>query len=337
MNCEQVRELLSAYHDGELDSLSGKARAAGMTIGRSEVPAASAVPLTRRIRDHLADCESCSCDLRSYERLRDLVSSQPTHQYSPPAWESIEVAISSGTTLATGSAKDSSTPATVTIPDGLERPVVSASPLKKARRWAISGLLSLAASALLLFSLRTLPHGNDTVANQPMIAMINLQPVMELFKTDPAQALETLANQHPTEDSSPTIAASEMTNPMVVQASMNGGRLPGNAQLVSTKLIKFPYCKCPEGACTCGPGGCQCVACVCQRPDGSTYLVLEHCKSQSITFGDLPVRLVKRGDRHLQQVEIDGTMAISWEQMGDRMTAIGLRSDDEIDMLLALN
>ena len=78
------------------------------------------------------------------------------------------------------------------------------------------------------------------------------------------------------------------------------------------------------------------MACFCQRPDGSTYLVLEHCKSQSVTFGDLPVQLVKRGDRHLQQVEVDGTTAISWENMGERMTAIGLRDNVEIESMLAL-
>ena len=87
----------------------------------------------------------------------------------------------------------------------------------------------------------------------------------------------------------------------------------------------------------CGPGGCNCVACLCERPDGSTYLVLEHCKSQSVTFGDLPVQLVKRGNRHLQQVEAQGTTAISWEQDGERLTAIGVRGPQEIDMLLARN
>ena len=98
------------------------------------------------------------------------------------------------------------------------------------------------------------------------------------------------------------VAEAEFGRPTFLQASMKRNALPGNARMVSTKLIQFPYYKCLNGACTYGPGGCNCVACFCERPDGSTYLVLEHCKSQSVTFGDLPVQLVKRGNRHLQQV-----------------------------------
>jgi len=44
-----------------------------------------------------------------------------------------------------------------------------------------------------------------------------------------------------------------------------------------------------------------------------------------ITFSNLPMTIVKHGDRQLQQVEVEGTTAIPWEQDGERLTAIGLR------------
>ena len=67
------------------------------------------------------------------------------------------------------------------------------------------------------------------------------------------------------------------------------------------------------------------------------FLVLEHCKSQSISFGGLPVRVVDRGHRLLQEVIINGSHTVSWERAGGRLTAIGLRNAAEIETLLASN
>ena len=77
------------------------------------------------------------------------------------------------------------------------------------------------------------------------------------------------------------------------------------------------------------------MACICERPDGSTYLVLEHCQSQAVSFGDLSVRLVNRGDRKIQQVMVDGTHTISFDQEGGTVTVVGLRGDTEIESLFA--
>ena len=314
MNCEDAREALSAYFDGELN---------GDAYVRHE-----------EIRDHFAECEACAESLSSYEQLRQLVSAKVEVQLTPPSWESILLRLddTSRTALAASSdhahervRKDAASDLSFTVT------------VSKTRRMAIGGLLSLAAIALLYFSLNGSHQKVGNVVVQSGVATINLQPLLELFKSDSERALRTLTDQHPTVDVSPAKAQAEFGRPTFVQTSAKSNSLPGNAQLVSTKLMQFPFCKCPAGECTCGPGGCNCVACFCERPDGSTYLVLEHCKSQSVTFGDLPVQLVKRGERHLQQVEVEGTTAISWEQNGERLTAIGLRGSQEIDTLLAQN
>ena len=338
MICKQVRAALSAYFDGELDAkpVSRTALAADSEKidDRDAASAASDVPLTEQIRDHIASCQACTQELRLFEQLRQLVSVQPECQLPPPSWESIAMRLDtlSGMALAAGS--DAAVSAT-------QEPAAIAQPrtihATNLRRTAFAGLLTLAASVLLFFSLRgSHPDGGDAVV-QAGAATLNLRPLLELFKTDSARALKTLTDQHPTVDVSLAKAEAEFGRPTFIQSSAKSNTLPGNAQLVSTKLMQFPFCKCPAGECTCGPGGCNCVACFCERPDGSTYLVLEHCKSQSVTFGDLPVQLVKRGERHLQQVEVEGTTAISWEQNGERLTAIGLRGSQEIDTLLAQN
>ena len=50
MNCEQVRDSMSAYFDGEL-------------IGVADAH-------YEETRDHVASCESCAKELRSFEQLR---------------------------------------------------------------------------------------------------------------------------------------------------------------------------------------------------------------------------------------------------------------------------
>ncbi len=310
MNCEQACELMSAYFDGELESGAGGTR--------------------DEVRDHLAACIDCAGKLRSFEQIRLLASSQKSGQRVPPPWEMIAVRLVEISSAASSAGTDHASI------DGTKSAVSILQQMRN-RRLALGGLLALAASAILFFSLRgTSPHESRST-NQASVATLDLQPFMELFNTDSDKAMATLASQHPTTDVTLATAEAEFGRPTFVQRSASSNSLPGKAQLVSTKLVQFPYCKCPKGACTCGPGGCSCVACVCQRPDGSTYLVLEHCKSQSVTFGSLPVQIVRRKDRDLMQVEADGTTAISWEQNGERLTAIGLRGFQEIDTLIANN
>ena len=332
MRCEQVSEMLSAYFDDELEmhSVSGKAQVTGSDVvdGIDGEPADRAFPLAERIRDHLSGCEACASRLRSFEQLRYLALSQSASQLCPPSWQSMSTRLDKLCEPAPGAGSEVVTrfqeTAESDMPHGW-------------RRIAMGVLLALAASFLLFLGLRTPQRQNDPSLADVSVATLNLQPIIELFESDAEKAIKMLVSQHRSVEVSPTHAANEMGGTMMVQEVIDKGPLPGDAQLVSTKLMQFPYCKCPEGACTCGPGGCQCLACICQRPDGSTYLVLEHCKSQSVTFGDLPVQNVKRGDRHLQQVEVQGTMAISWERMSGRVTAIGLRNDDEVKAMLAMN
>tara|TARA_A100001391_G_C5051920_1_gene273671 strand:+ start:1444 stop:1644 length:201 start_codon:yes stop_codon:yes gene_type:complete len=66
-------------------------------------------------------------------------------------------------------------------------------------------------------------------------------------------------------------------------------------------------------------------------------MLVEKCKSQKVSFGDLPVQLVRHGDKTLQVAKSGDGIAVSWEGSQSRMTAIGLRDASELDVLLAAN
>ena len=63
--------------------------------------------------------------------------------------------------------------------------------------------------------------------------------------------------------------------------------------------------------------------------------MFEQCKSQAISFGDLPAQIVKRDGREIQQVTVNGTKAISFNRDNGKVTVVGLRNDAEIDSLFA--
>ena len=263
------------------------------------------------IKLHLAECRECSDCLCCYQQLRDLATSQSEPPKVAPKWEIIakrldEKAHSKG--------------------------VLRSSSIRENFRFVVGTLAALAASLILMIGFYSNKSSTIERTSHASVASIDFKPVIDLFQKDPMLALSHLSEQFVGKEVSIEKAESSFGRPVFAKSAM-----AGNARLVSTRMLSFPFCKCPEGQCTCGPGGCNCVACVCQRPDGSTYLVLEHCKAQGVTFGDLPVQIVSRGSQKLQQVTVNGLTTISWEGNGGRLTAIGLKNEREIDTLLAVN
>lgn len=314
-DCRFVREHLSAYMDGEL-----------------------AEEQVAEVAQHLDGCDACSSELAQFQQLGDMARQQAKvclHPFSlsgtasaagMPSWESIANRLDdSGTSLAAGASVD--------------QPQHQAIQSLHSMSWKwIGGMaVSLAASVLFLIMLRPVTNNQPIRTDQASVATLNLQPLLEMFGYDSQLALDQLTRQFETKEVDLEQAEISFGRPTFVSMASRENPLPGNATVASTKVLSSPFCKCPVGECVCGPGGCGCVACVCERPDGSTYLVLEHCKSQSVSFGDLPVQLVNRDGRQIQQVTVDGTQAISFERPTGRITVVGLRGDHEITSLLASN
>lgn len=301
MNCNSVREQLSAYMDGEMS------------------PAMAA-----QVERHLSGCELCTKELAGFKQLSHVVRVHVERSGQPPAWETIAAKLDvSGSTLAAGSS---------TTGRKLEPALVHSS-----RRWRTiaAAIVALAATVLIVANMMTPHDETHPTTNQASVAAVNLQPVLELFQKNGTAAMDALASQFTLKDVALADADADFGRATYVSTAAKANRLPGDAMVASTKTFSFPFCQCPKGQCTCGSGGCHCVACVCERPDGTTYLVLEHCKSQAVNFGDLPVQLVMRGDREFQQITIDGSETISFDRPSGKITVVGLRGESEIETLLA--
>ncbi len=307
-DCSFVRDHLSAFMDGELVSTTAE-----------------------KVRQHLTTCDSCSHELAEFQQMSTLVSGSALDAginariSRLPAWELLEKRMTpSGMALTVGS--------------GIETRSAQGPAPTGSRNWTlIFGAVSALAASLLIIAGLSLPTGGDRSAvQQASVASINLQPVLESFQHDPEAALSRLTDQFTVKNIPLAEADADLGRTTYVNTAANENALPGGAKLASATLISLPFCKCPPGQCSC-TGGCNCVACVCQRPDGSTYLVLEHCKSQGVSFGDLPVKLVVRNGYQLQQVTMNGTQTISFDRPTGTITVVGLRSDAEIETLLASN
>lgn len=307
-DCSFVRDHLSAFIDGEL-----------------------AATTVEKVEHHLATCQACGHELAQFRQLSDLVSSSSldsgfrTKTSQLPPWELLEKQLNSSDTALTVSShvESHSTPS-------------PANTGSRNRTLMVGAVSALAASLLVIANLWH-PNGGDLSAvQQTSLASINLQPVLESFQHDPAEALNRLGDQFTVKHIPLAEADTDLGRTAYANAAAKDNTLPGGARIASATLISLPFCKCPPGQCSC-KGGCNCVACVCQRPDGSTYLVLEHCKSQGVNFGDLPVKLVVRNGHQLQQVTMNGTQSISFDRPTGTITVVGLRSDAEIETLLASN
>ncbi len=270
MNCNIARDQLSGLLDKELS------------------PQQSA-----EIQQHLAGCESCAHELATFRKIGELSSLQ-TEPVSPPlAWEVLAKRLDESgqsTTLATRNTTD-------TYTSGIAKTPFRAR--SRSRNWKLfaGGLVALAASLLVFASLRPQSiemqssETHSATATAVDVATMNLQPLLEQLPHDAQQKLNQLTSQLTATEVAIEQADKTFGRATFVSTAFQRHSLPGEAKITATKILSFPSCKCLPGQCECSPGGCNCVACICQRPDGSTYLVLEHCQSQAVSFGDLPVRL----------------------------------------------
>ena len=302
MECQDAAAQLSAYFDDELAS-----------------------EMADRVNQHVESCQTCQAKLQSFAGIRKLSTQYREPAAEAPSWETFAARM------------NRAQPTVQLAPDH------TPSGRRRLRDVAII-VAALAASVLIVLSVRQPePSDEHAVAQQhshshagAMAGMpstpIDFQDVVLGFSQDSNLAVNSFASKY--DGTEVSIDDAEQDLGFRPQAKKS---LPAGVQLVSTRLLTLPECNCAEGECLCGPDGCNCVACVCQRPDGSTYMLVEKCKSQKVSFGDLPVQLVRRGDKTLQVAKSKDGIAVSWEGSHARMTAIGLRDASELDVLLAAN
>ena len=304
MNCEIVKARLSEYYDGELDPTS-----------------------IAKIQAHLANCEVCECELSKFstmsEMLRSADSLASSANPAPASWEQFS------TLLVT----PPPTSFLVPPPTSFLVPAFNVHP-----KFAVIGAFALVASIALMVSLNTrMPPGAADNNHQhshlgAMDAMDTAIDFAELLgdpMRKPADVFTALSKRF--EGRPAAIDESESLlgyRPAIAQA------LPSDVRLISNHILKLPQCNCAVGTCSCGPTGCNCAASLCQRKDGTEFLIVEHCETQGISFGELASQWVHQ-DAHDVQLLTNGSQLIAtWVADHRRLTAIGLSDKAEASAMV---
>ncbi len=310
MNCQYFQAQLSDYYDEELS-----------------------VDQRLEFEQHIETCDACQCALCDYRELSSLMRS--TELVSPQSWQSILAKLESGS-------GDQAT---------MDRPLVDASGVEAAKwtnvvtepgddrsgmnwqKWAAIGL-ALAASVLVLVWPKLTHDAQDVANTSPLVTSsiaIDFSDVINKLVDQPALAFETLSRNYEGQEVSAVEARKLLGyEPTILRA------LPRDTQLVSSRVLKLPVCTCKDGQCQCGPGGCNCSVCLCQRKDGSQFVLIEHCDSQQVTFASVLTKEVQEGARRFKIMGQGNHLAASWSIDNHRLTAIGIRDEAEAAQLISV-
>lgn len=257
------------------------------------------------VERHLPTCGSCQAELESFRCLSNLIAASPVSQPATGNWNGIAMRLANETRSVTKN-KDLSR----------LRPFVAAS-------------LALAASLLFLAVLNLTPTA-PTTGNKSAAVAVDYSSVINLYAQRPSLALESLSKQFDGREFGSDKAETTLGfEPSIVTA------LPAGTRLVSAQALQMPNCDCAEGTCACGPSACNCAVCLCERQDGSKFLVVEHCKSQEVTFGDMQTQVATNDPQDIRFISGSNVLAASWITGDRRLTAIGLKNRAEAEVLVA--
>ncbi len=332
MNCNSVQQQLSSYFDGELSE-----------------------PAAMQVRQHVQSCATCQAELDGFEVV-SLAIGTPVHGEAPP-WSAVQEKLLTDEPVSPAATVQLARPAAegnnrrskwirdvMVIAGSLAASVLILAwtvgrndvPVQVASHDASS--MQKDASATIKPSSDGVVTGHGHAGHQhaahggEVAAVVDLHDTLSQHAVGTDAAMLTLASRYNGQDASlDEVVASFGRRPSIESI------LPPSVKLVSTKLLEMPQCNCSEGECTCGPGRCNCVAAVCERPDGSTFLVVEQCRGQDVKFGDAPTQIVRRGEHELKVGKNGDALAVSWQAAGGRLTAFGLQDLEELDQMLAMN
>ena len=259
----------------------------------------------REVEQHLATCEICQGEVRSFKQMTGFLSEDASFSPASDSWEKI----------------------CCRLDEGYSAPAKVAPRLRMPLHFHLTvASLAIAASVMML---GVLPfRSDDTHPISQASATIDLSEIVELAAKEPSLALDAMARRFNGQEVAPEDAEALLGYQPAVADS-----LPANTRIVSTKLLTLPNCECEDGMCTCGPSGCNCAVSLCERKDGSEFLVLEHCRSQSISFGELAVKSADGDTNSLQFIGNGDRLAASWISDSRRLTAIGLKDVAEAKRL----
>ncbi len=319
MRCSDVQDQLSSFYDCECDSE------------------------TRRcICQHMENCPSCQAALEEFKSVSKLV--RAITPGLAPDWNQIQSALVLRTASdhspaqASDSALTPHSQSTATVVSPVPANLVGDDRLQSddpvllprpAWKKYLPYIAAFAACLLLAVAYRGFVQpGNPQLNSQAYL--IDYESLADAFHHSPQTAVDEFLAKFSAGGQS--VAAKQTIDFPLLIAS----RLPGDNALVETHAVHLPQCHCRAGQCVCGPGGCNCAVCVCQRNDGSRYLIFEHCPTQPTRLGN-GQQFVTSGSSEVQILDRGDQIAGTWQSQGRRLTAIGLRNRSELDQMVALS
>ncbi len=319
MRCCDVQDLLSSYYDCECDTETH-----------------------RCICQHVEKCPSCQAALEEFKNVSKLV--RTITPALGPDWSQIQSALVSQTAscCSTAEANDSATPQSsqtlASVVTRAQSDLIGGGELRSgdprmrplpAWKKYLPYAGAFAACLLLAVAYQGIVRIGDPQYDSQSFP-IDYATVADAFQQSPQLAVAEFLGRFSA--NAPSVAATQAVDFPLLMAS----RLPGDNALVETHAVHLPQCHCRAGECICGPSGCNCAICVCQRKDGSQYLIVEHCPTQPTRLGN-GEEVAKVGSSEVQILERGNQIAGSWQSQGRRLTAIGLRNRTELDQMVALS
>ena len=272
-----------------------------------ELPPSNADEFAR----HFAVCEKCALALKEFSKLSALVHLSVPAESGPGAWDRLNTKLNA--------------PSSSVLKPELP---------SREGGWMIAGILALAATLLVVLGFKNGFDGNSDPAHShsdSVATSIDYSELVSSVSDHARSAMDSFSTKYEGEEVTLETAKERLGYmPSVSKA------LPAGVELVSTRVLKLPECQCAHGECTCGPNGCNCAASLCKRTDGTEFVVLEHCKSQGVSFGSLLAQNTKFGNQDVQWIESPNKgFSASWLSHDRRITAVGLKNSYEAIGLMA--
>lgn len=144
---------------------------------------------------------------------------------------------------------------------------------------------------------------------------MNFDGFLTRFADDPHRAEQLLVFQYQGKAVNFDQAVEELRyRPAVVD------HMPGGYQLVSANLLKMPCC--------------QCLQATFKGPTGKPICVFEHDLDQPVWFGNRACVDAVCGGKKCRLIQVDGTIAATWQRARRFITVIGPQNLDEMVKLI---
>ena len=97
--------------------------------------------------------------------------------------------------------------------------------------------------------------------------------------------------------------------------------LPAGYSVEGIQVLNMPCCKCTQTAC--------------KRPDNTRFFIYEHDNEDTGWFEHQNKRQSECCGKTCEIVELDNRLAVTWEKGNRHITLLGVRDEDEIELLVS--